>query len=77
MWVYLRTHRHVPHARNVTVAPSHWQVVTERAVAVIGNLSTSSEYFSTLREAGALQRLVRPVCMLFRHQSATCCVGNV
>ena len=35
------------------------QVVTERAVAVIGNLSTSSEYFSALREAGALQKLVR------------------
>lgn len=36
-----------------------WQVVTERAVAVIGNLSTSSEYFGALREAGSLQRLVR------------------
>jgi hypothetical protein len=33
-------------------------VVTERAVAVVGNLSTSSEYFGALREAGALQRLV-------------------
>lgn len=33
-------------------------MVTERAVAVIGNLSTSSEYFGALREAGALQRLV-------------------
>lgn len=28
-------------------------------MAVIGNLSTSSEYFAALREAGALQRLVR------------------
>ena len=35
------------------------QVVTERAVAVIGNLSTSSEYFGALREAGVLQKLVR------------------
>lgn len=40
------------------------QVVTERAVAVIGNLSTSSEYFGVLREAGALQRLVCPFVIL-------------
>ena len=34
------------------------QVVTERAAAVIGNLSTSRDYFSSIRESGALQRLV-------------------
>lgn len=34
------------------------QVVCERAVAVVGNLSTSSEYFGALREAGVLGRLV-------------------
>ena len=45
----------------MTVATSNWQVVTERAVAVIGNLSTSSEYFGALREAGSLQRLVWPL----------------
>jgi len=44
------------------------QVVTERAVAVVGNLSTSSEYFGALREAGALQRLVRP-------RPYVCCTG--
>ena len=30
-----------------------WQVITERAVAVLGNLSTSPEYFQALRDAGA------------------------
>mmetsp|Transcript_14126 Transcript_14126/g.42637 ORF Transcript_14126/g.42637 Transcript_14126/m.42637 type:complete len:847 (+) Transcript_14126:158-2698(+) len=34
------------------------KVVCERAVAVVGNLSTSSEYFGALREAGVLGRLV-------------------
>ncbi|KAK9864085.1 hypothetical protein WJX84_012086 [Apatococcus fuscideae] len=34
------------------------QVVTERAAAVIGNLSTSRDYFSSIRESGALQKLV-------------------
>lgn len=34
------------------------QIVTERAAAVIGNLSLSTEYFAAIREAGALQRLV-------------------
>ena len=49
------------HAELMITASSDWQVVTERAVAVIGNLSTSSEYFGSLREAGTLQRLVRPL----------------
>ena len=37
---------------------SSMQVVTERAAAVIGNLSTSRDYFSSIRESGALQKLV-------------------
>lgn len=34
------------------------QLVTERAAAVIGNLSLGAEYFTAIRESGALQRLV-------------------
>lgn len=33
------------------------QVITERAVAVLGNLSTSAEYFQALRDAGEPQGL--------------------
>ena len=32
------------------------QVITERAVAVLGNLSTSPEYFQALRDAGELRQ---------------------
>lgn len=34
------------------------KVACERAVAVLGNLSTSSEYYAALREAGVLAKLV-------------------
>ena len=34
------------------------QVIAERAAAVVGNLSTREEFFLTMRESGALQRLV-------------------
>lgn len=34
------------------------QVACERAVAVVGNLSTCSEYYAALREAGILGKLV-------------------
>ena len=51
--------------RHAATALMHWlkrigsmQVVTERAAAVIGNLSTSRDYFSSIRESGALQKLV-------------------
>lgn len=35
------------------------QLVIERAAAVVGNLSTTDQFFSAIREAGAIQRLVR------------------
>lgn len=35
------------------------QLVIERAAAVVGNLSTNDQFFSAIREAGAIQRLVR------------------
>lgn len=35
------------------------QLVIERAAAVVGNLSTTDHFFSAIREAGAIQRLVR------------------
>ena len=35
------------------------QLVIERSAAVIGNLSTTDHFFSAIREAGAIQRLVR------------------
>lgn len=34
------------------------QIITERAAAVIGNLSSGQEYFTAIRESGALQTLV-------------------
>lgn len=34
------------------------QIITERAAAVIGNLSLGEEYFTAIRESGALQTLV-------------------
>lgn len=34
------------------------QVITERAAAVIGNLSTTEQFYSAIRECGGLQRLV-------------------
>lgn len=34
------------------------QTITERAAAVIGNLSTSQQFFSAIRESGGLQQLV-------------------
>ncbi len=37
------------------------QVITERAVAVLGNLSTSPEYFQALRDAGVTLKLALPV----------------
>ncbi len=36
------------------------QVITERAVAVLGNLSTSPEYFQALRDAGESLQLELP-----------------
>ena len=33
-------------------------MITERAAAVIGNLSTTEQFFSAIRECGGLQRLV-------------------
>lgn len=34
------------------------QAITERAAAVIGNLSGTEQFFSAIRECGGLQRLV-------------------
>ena len=39
--------------------PALLQLVIERAAAVVGNLSTTDQFFSAIREAGAIQRLVR------------------
>ena len=36
----------------------HVQAITERAAAVIGNLSGTEQFFSAIRECGGLQRLV-------------------
>ena len=35
------------------------QVTVESAAAVVGNLSTTDQFFSAIREAGAIQRLVK------------------
>ena len=35
------------------------QITVERAAAVIGNLSTTDQFFSAIREAGAIQKLVK------------------
>ena len=35
------------------------QLLIERAAAVVGNLSTTDHFFSAVREAGRIQRLVR------------------
>lgn len=37
----------------------HMQITVERAAAVIGNLSTTDQFFSAIREAGAIQKLVK------------------
>lgn len=41
------------------LCPALLQLVIERAAAVVGNLSTTDQFFSAIREAGAIQRLVR------------------
>lgn len=43
-----------------TKLASVWlQITVERAAAVVGNLSTTDQFFSAIREAGAIQRLVK------------------
>ena len=37
----------------------YMQITVERAAAVIGNLSTTDQFFSAIREAGAIQKLVK------------------